>query len=189
MTDTIAIPRLAAPLSSPLPLSLNTPGGIPYPEPTDPVAQGADAMQEIAAQLDPSIVKGNRAAAQNLTNAAWTPITTWTQIKRVGDGLTLTTAGVICNRAGEVTVEAWGIIGSNNGGTRRGAGVWLTGGMSAAAPQNMGGVLTGQAAPVYITATLTVTAGQIVSFYIYQDSGSTITSTAHYLTAYMRGGL
>jgi len=35
-----------------------TPGGLPYPEPTDPIAQGADAIKNLATAIDNRIQTG-----------------------------------------------------------------------------------------------------------------------------------
>lgn len=48
----------AAYLAAPSPLAGTTPSGLPYPSPTDPIAQGADAIRSLAEALEqPRILK------------------------------------------------------------------------------------------------------------------------------------
>jgi hypothetical protein len=52
-----------------------TPGSLPYPLPTDPIAGGADAIKALAQSIDPAIlVMGGPVADTGIAAATWTTI-------------------------------------------------------------------------------------------------------------------
>lgn len=61
-----------------------TAGGLPYPEPSDPVAAGADAIKALAQALDPKIAAqfSTLAYTPSVTGAGWVPGTGSTYVGR-----------------------------------------------------------------------------------------------------------
>jgi hypothetical protein len=163
----------------------NQPGGAPYPLPTDPVANGALAITNLAQYVDRALVRGTRTAAQNVPTGTWTQITTWTRISQVGTDLNTATAGIICNRAGYVYMEAWGQFAVDSRGTVRGVAIGPAAGLTASVPAPLQPIMATRAMWLYTSLVLPVAAGDQLSMFAYQDAGVTITIGSNGLNAYM----
>lgn len=72
-----------------LALGGTTPGGYPYPDPTDPVASGADAIRALAEAADPMATKFADAATQNVGSGSGTALTFLSTPEIAGGGATL----------------------------------------------------------------------------------------------------
>lgn len=159
-------------------LGANTPGGIPYPLPTDPVANGAANMQAMATFLDPAEICLYRAENTNVSTGAWGTTgftsTPWT----VGTGITPVAGGVNVAAAGRYRVEACATFAANSAGTRRGIAVGPPGGVTFSTPQDIRTPCGSDATPVSIATTVLMTAPGSILVYLYQNSGATILASA-----------
>lgn len=151
----------------------NKPGGAPYPLPTDPVAQGAAAIDALAAFVDPSELTVLRPAALNVTSGAWGACGSWTASQDVkGNGLTYSNAGIVAVKAGRYTCEAFATI-PGGAGTRRGIAV-SSPGTSPVNAVSIGPPAASGNNNVFIAQTITVPAGGTITVWIFQDSAATL---------------
>lgn len=154
-----------------------TPGGIPYPAPTDPVSQGAANMAAIATFLDPAETLIYRSGGQNAVTNTWTMAGGFSATRFTkGAGLTFTAAGIQVAAAGRYRCEAWAVIPAG-AGQRRGIAAGLTTGMLATDAQVLEPPAGGASNALTISQTISAPAGGVITLYMYQDSGATLVAT------------
>ena len=99
-----------------------TPGGIPYPAPTDPVSQGAANMTAIATFLDPAELALIRSTPVNFNSGLWTanPPPGWTgsPLVQKGTGIVVSGGGAQVTAAGRYRVDYVGNFAANATGRR-----------------------------------------------------------------------
>jgi hypothetical protein len=158
-----------------------TPGGLPYPESSEAVAGGANAIKALALALDPSFIEVSSTGIVGTPSGSWTqvPLTT---IGAQSGAMTLVANAVQVAEAGRYLVVVNIAFAANSTG-RRGAGCSLTG--------VSGGVIAGQqilmqappaAAQVMVTFAKSVAAGTAFTIWSYQDSGAAVSLSTSGLT-------
>jgi len=165
----------------------NTPGGLPYPDPTDPVSAGADNIRNLAQALD-VVGMWIAAAAQNVQTATFVVVNAATAIPSITNDPSLT------NNAGAITIGKAGIYrlsaqlrwsGGGSAGSRRGIHMTLNGatidgsGNIAAGGRNIGATIAapgvgGDVTQGYTSPPFKAIAGDIVRVFAFQDSGITL---------------
>lgn len=151
-------------------------GGAPKPAGADAV----EGLSRIAARADhvhPRIPAGfgavemSSANAQGIPDNAWRACN-WSSTDYIeGAGLGARTEGVSISQTGRYLVIAW-VVFDNYGSGRRAIGI---GAASGGGPSGITSVVPNAPAnktqPVHVTDEVSFTAGQVVTAWVYQDSG------------------
>lgn len=151
----------------------NTPGGLPYPLPTEPVAQGAARLRALAEALDPAVVGVQQTGVWSCPSGGWQLVPMASSLITVGAGLAAAGSGVSVNRTGRFQIFARITFAASTAGNRRGVAVGGSGGVSAvSSPQLLIPPAPSGTQTVSVAGELGATAGDVLSLYAFQDTGA-----------------
>jgi hypothetical protein len=111
----------------------STPLGLPYPSPSDPVYQGAAAIQALAQAVDaflvpPGWMAYTDTAQANINTAAWTKLNATVLEESGGSGLAYTNGGIKVLTAGLYDLSATVVWGTSTAAGTRFIGIGDQGG-------------------------------------------------------------
>lgn len=156
-------------------MATTTPGGLPIPEDTDPVKNGASAIRALAYALDLSVLDVTASAAGAVGNATWVKMSFNTVNYQKGAALALGGSGVIIPAgptARYMVTASLSFAGSTSG--RRIIGVGDASGSSPSGEQVTAAGTGGLTQTIQFAREMSLAGGVTLGLFGYQDSGATL---------------
>lgn len=154
-------------------MSGTTPGGLPYPDPTDPVADGATAIRALAEALDARfqrIMGRAQTLAQNLTSGNTQSILTMSLIEATG--VTFTANGFTITKAGMYVISGDLTLSSSTTGGASQLSAMVNESVASSVFSVVG--MTTRTNRMQVAAVKQLGVGDVVTLRAYQESGSTM---------------